>query len=223
MNLEMSEMAIKVIGAGFGRTGTLSLKHALERLGFDACYHMEEVFEHPEHTTVWAALNRGEQIDWDALFEGYQASVDWPSCNYWRQQMQRYPDARVILSSRDPESWYTSVMNTIFPTSQSVRNSEDEAAARLGDWLFEIIWNGVFDGRLEDRAHCLKIFRAHEAEVRREVPPDQLLVHQAKEGWEPVCRFLGCEVPDEPYPRVNSTEDFLFQSQEVTEKVSADS
>ncbi len=216
-------MTIQVIGAGFGRTGTLSLKHALEQLGYDKCYHMEEVFEHPEHTSVWAAVNRNEAVDWEDLFEGYQASVDWPSCNYWRQQMQRYPDAKVILSSRDPESWYKSVMNTIYPTSLQVRDADDETTARLGAWLFEIIWNGVFDGRMDDKNHCINVFLEHEAAVKREVPAERLLVHQAREGWEPLCRFLGCGVPDEPYPRVNSTEDFLFTLEERAAQFAGDS
>ena len=106
-------MSIKVIGAGFGRTGTLSLKFALEKLGFDKCYHMMEVQMHPEHVQIWRDLNRGIAPDWQALFAGYQASVDWPSCNYWREQMTAFPEAKVLLSRRDPDKWYASVMNTI--------------------------------------------------------------------------------------------------------------
>jgi len=108
-------MAIKVIGAGFGRNGTLSLKQALETLGFGKCYHMAEVFQHPEHVPVWRAAAHGKSVDWDAVFDGYQASVDWPSCSFWQEQMARYPDAKVVLSERDPERWYESVMNTIYP------------------------------------------------------------------------------------------------------------
>ena len=106
-------MSIKVIGAGFGRTGTLSLKFALEKLGFDKCYHMMEVQLHPEHVQAWLEASRGTLPDWDRLFAGYQASVDWPSCNFWREQMRAFPEAKVILSRRDPEQWYASVMNTI--------------------------------------------------------------------------------------------------------------
>ena len=106
-------MRVKVIGAGFGRTGTLSLKYALEKLGFDKCYHMMEVQMNPAHLQVWQDLAKGIQPDWQALFDGYQATVDWPTCNYWREQLAVYPDAKVILSRRDSQKWYDSVMNTI--------------------------------------------------------------------------------------------------------------
>jgi hypothetical protein len=109
-------MAIEVIGAGFGRTGTLSLKAALEKLGYDKCYHMLEVAGNEGHVDAWRALARGDSVDWDELFKGYKASVDWPSCNYWEAQLEHFPRARVILSQRDPQRWYDSVMNTIYHT-----------------------------------------------------------------------------------------------------------
>ena len=110
-------MGLEVIGAGFGRTGTLSLKLALEQLGFAQCYHMFEVMNHPEHVPLWRAAHRGEPTDWEALFAGYRAAVDWPSCNFWREQLDTWPDAKVILTQRDPERWYTSVMNTIWQSA----------------------------------------------------------------------------------------------------------
>ena len=112
-------MSIKVIGAGFGRTGTLSLKFALEKLGFDKCYHMMEVQMNPHHVQIWRDLAKGIAPDWHELFAGYQASVDWPSANFWREQMQAFPDAKVLLTRRDSEGWYKSVMNTIWPSSQA--------------------------------------------------------------------------------------------------------
>jgi len=202
-------MSIKVIGAGFGRTGTMSLKAALELLGYGKCYHMMEVMDHFDHLDFWSQAARGEAVPWDTLFSGYQASCDWPSANYWRAQLQHYPNAKVLLSTRDPERWYTSVINTIYPTSVDARKSDDPNTARFGNWLFEVIWDGVFDGRIDDKEHCIAIYEAHEKAVISEVPESQLLVFQASEGWAPLCEFLACAVPDVPYPNTNSTEAFL--------------
>ena len=201
-------MTIKVIGAGFGRTGTLSLKMALETLGFDKCYHMMEVFGHPEHLEVWSAGHRGESVDWDELFEGYQASVDWPSCNLWREQMARYPEAKVVLSIRDPESWYTSIMATIYESSRRALESTDSQTQQGGKWAHEIIWDPIFDRRMEDKDHCIKVFLKHQETVKEEVPADRLLVFQASDGWVPLCEFLNLPVPAEGYPRVNTTAEF---------------
>lgn len=201
-------MGLDVVGAGFGRTGTLSLKFALEQLGFSKCYHMMEVFEHPEHIPIWAAAHRGEAVDWDALFDGYRASVDWPSCNLWREQLVAFPEARVILSTRDPERWYESVMNTIHPSSKAAAASEDPMQARFGAWAMEIIWKGVFDDRMDDRAHVIGVYERHIERVRRAVPAERLLEFEAAQGWGPLCAFLDVPVPDTDYPRTNSTEEF---------------
>lgn len=211
-------MPLEVIGAGFGRTGTLSLKLALERLGFDKCYHMQEVFMHPDHIPMWADAHHGKSIDWERLYEGYRATVDWPSCNLWKEHAALYPKAKVILSTRDPDSWYDSVMNTIYRSSTGMRTSADPMMKAAGDWVFDIIWNGVFDGRIEDRAHAISVYNAHVARVKATLPSSRLLVFEAKQGWEPLCKFLGVAVPDEPYPRVNTTEDFVGRSQVAERK-----
>lgn len=199
-------MSLKVIGAGFGRTGTLSLKIALEQLGFDKCYHMMEV--QPDHRDVWARAHKGEAVDYDALFEGFQATVDWPSCNLWQDQLKYFPDAKVILSLRDPESWYKSIMNTIYPTSMEAAASDDENARAFGQWAVEVTWDHVFDGRVEDKDYAIGVFNAHNKAVQETCPADKLLVFEAKEGWEPLCKFLGVDVPETDYPRSNSTEEF---------------
>ncbi|HSG91732.1 MAG TPA: sulfotransferase [Pseudomonadales bacterium] len=201
-------MTIEVIGAGFGRTGTNSLKLALEQLGFDKCYHMFEVVQHREHIPIWAAAHRGEAIDWAALFEGYRATCDWPSCNLWREQMAAWPDAKVILSTRDPEGWYKSVMNTIYPSCVVAAASDDPLQRAFGEWTMEIVWNPIFDGRMDDKAHVLDALKRHEDAVKAEVPADRLLVFRAADGWGPLCEFLGKPVPEADYPRTNSTEDF---------------
>jgi hypothetical protein len=208
---------VKVIGAGFGRTGTMSLKVALETLKFDPCYHMTEVFAHPEHAGFWISAWRGEQADWDGILGEYEAAVDWPACTFYEELMERNPDAKVILSVRDPERWYASVRNTIYELSVVIPR---HPIYRIGyklvsffvfrgpgivDLAGEIIWKGTFDGRFEDKRHAIDIFERHNAEVQRRVPGDRLLVYDVKTGWEPLCEFLGVEVPDEPFPRTNDT------------------
>ncbi|MCC5888515.1 MAG: sulfotransferase family protein [Gammaproteobacteria bacterium] len=204
-------MSLQVIGAGFGRTGTLSLKVALEQLGFNKCYHMTEVFEQPEHIPIWAAAHRGEAIDWNALYRGYRAAVDWPACNLWREQLAAFPEAKVILSTRDPERWYESVMNTIYPSSMAAAHSDEPGLRHFGQWAEEIIWKRIFDGRMDDRDHVLAVYRRHVESVIAEAPADRLLVFEAAEGWGPLCAFLGVPQPEGDYPRTNTTEDFLAQ------------
>jgi hypothetical protein len=206
-------MSLEVIGAGFGRTGTLSLKLALEKLGFDKCYHMMEVGQNPEHVAVWQLATRGEPVDWSALYTGYRASVDWPSCNFWEIQLRQFPDARVILTERDAERWYASVMSTIYPSSLKGLKAEDPGARAWAEMVFELIWEGTFHGRFEDREHAIDVYEAHNDYVKKHAPRDRLLVFEAAQGWEPLCRFLGCAVPDLPYPRVNTTEEFLVRAQ----------
>jgi hypothetical protein len=202
-------MPLEVIGAGYGRTGTLSLKLALERLGFVKCYHMQEVFMNPDHIPMWAAAHRGEGVDWERLYAGYRATVDWPSCNLWETHATLYPKAKVILSTRDPDSWYTSVMNTIYKSSTMARDSADPVNKRFGEWACEITWKRLFDDRMHDRQHVIGVYEAHVEHVKAALPKSRLLVFEAKDGWEPLCRFLNVDVPDEPYPRVNTTDDFM--------------
>lgn len=208
---------MQVIGAGFGRTGTASLKAALEELGFGPCYHMIEVFEHPEHADFWLAAWRGELVGWDGFLGGYEAAVDWPACTFYEELFGRDPDAKVLLSVRDPERWYESTRNTIYEISKITAGSRLSRAIFAFVGLFvpgvfevgrmgsEIIWQGTFDGRFEDRSHAIKVFERHNEEVRRRVPQDRLLVYEVKEGWEPLCEFLGVEEPDSPFPRLNDT------------------
>lgn len=208
---------MKVIGAGFGRTGTMSLKVALEELGFGPCYHMIEVFEHPEHAPLWEAAWRGEPVDFDDLLGGYEAAVDWPACAFYEELMERYPDAKVILTVRDPERWYESVRNTIYALSMTVTRSQltrfvfalisllRSGALARGDMAREIIWDGTFDGEFEDESYAIEVFNRHNEEVRRRVPEDRLLTFEVSEGWAPLCDFLGVEAPEKPFPRLNDT------------------
>ncbi|MCZ6659314.1 MAG: sulfotransferase family protein [Gammaproteobacteria bacterium] len=204
----VQQMGLKIIGAGFGRTGTLSLKLALEMLGFDKCYHMFEVYQNPGHVELWRAAGRGEPTDWDALFEGYQAAVDWPTCNFWQDQLKTYPEAKVILSERDPDKWYDSVVNTIYPSSLEMRNSDDPAVRHGICMAFELIWDGIFDGRMDDRAHVIACYEAHNQRVKDTVPAEQLLVFEPGEGWASLCAFLDVPIPDDEYPNTNTTVEF---------------
>ena len=205
-------MTIEVIGAGFGRTGTLSLKIALEALGLDKCYHMMEVMRNESHAAQWRKAARGEAVDWDALYTGYRATVDWPSASFWRELRAVYPEAKVILTLRDSQQWYTSVMNTIWKFSSQAtgdsRTQLDEAAMERSMMGDEIIWQGVFGGRMEDRDHVIECYERHNQEVIDTVPADKLLVYRPGDGWEPLCGFLQKTVPNTDYPKVNSTEDF---------------
>jgi len=212
-----TSLSLKVIGAGFGRTGTLSLKFALEKLGFDKCYHMMEVQMNPSHNQSWLQAAAGNMPDWHALFDGYQASVDWPSCNFWREQWQAFPDAKILLTRRDPERWYASVMNTIWPASQANAERDDPAAKAASAMVYAVVWDGVFDGRMDDKDWVISRYEAHNQAVIDEVPAEQLLVYEPGDGWAPLCEFLQVAVPDEPYPRVNSTADFKAQWEKIAE------
>lgn len=200
---------LKVIGAGFGRTGTLSLKHALEALGFGPCYHMSELFGKPHVDEQWDAIVRGEPVDWPTIFQGYQASVDWPACTYYKEQMLAYPDAKVLLSVRDPEKWYESVASTIYRVSH--RNADPEAARSAHRHMVDtLIWQGTFDNRFEDKDYAIAVFLRHIEEVKQHVPAEKLLVYNVKEGWEPLCAFLGVEAPPgKPFPHDNDRANFL--------------
>lgn len=193
-------MSLKVIGAGFGRTGTHSFKIALEMLGFAPCHHMVEVFAHPEQVPLWDKAVRGAMTDWNEIFAPYKASCDWPSCAYYKELAGFYPDAKIVLTLRDPKSWYRSVAETIMPHFRKIPGSPPNFAQLL-------ISEQTFHDDLSE-ANMIAVFERHNAEVRRVIPRDRLLVFEAKEGWEPLCRFLDVPVPATPYPRTNTTEEF---------------
>src|SRR5271157_5065367 len=187
-------MPIQVIGAGLGRTGTLSLKTALEELGFAKCYHMIDLFARMEDARTWDAASRGEPVDWDKLFAGYRATVDWPGCSFYRELLQHYPEAKVILTVRDPERWYDSARETIYFVREAIPRWTRVIFPRMRVFrrmLDRIAWDGMFRGRFEDRAFAIDAFNRHNEQVRRDVPADRLLVYKVSEGWRPLCAFLG--------------------------------
>ncbi len=193
-------MALDVIGAGFGRTGTESMKRALELLGFGPCHHMHEVMARPHLTEAWRGVAAGGPRDWDAIFDGYRATVDWPSAHYWEEIATHYPDAKVVLSFRDPDSWHRSMENTILPVLRDGTDPQSFGNAVLRDQLFS--------GRLDDRDHIIGVYLDHIDRVKATCPPERLLVYELGSGWDPLCAFLGCDVPDEPYPSGNRPDQF---------------
>ncbi len=193
-------MALKVIGAGLGRTGTVSLKLALEQLGIGRCYHMIEVFAHPEHAQLWVRAARGEP-DWDTLFAGYGATTDYPACLFWRQLADRNPSAKVILSVRDPNEWFESTQATIFSAQNAVPGADSPVAGMMR-MLHDTYQN------LHDRSSMIASFERHNQAVIDGLPSQRLLVYRVEQGWEPLCRFLGFPIPVEPFPRANTRADF---------------
>lgn len=211
-------MSIEVIGAGLGRTGTTSLKAALERLGHGPCYHMTEVFAHPEHVPFWEAARRGEVVEWETVFSGYRAAVDWPAAAYYETLLHAYPEAKVILTVRDPDSWYESATSTIYTVRGMAFSPLVSLGARLVPRLrymrraalmvAGLAWDDTFGGEFEDRERAIRTFERLNERVVERVPPERLLVYSVSEGWEPLCGFLGVEPPDEPFPRLNDTRSF---------------
>ncbi len=196
-------VTLRIIGAGFGRTGTLSLKGALEMLGFGPCYHMVEVFQNPEAPGWWydAAVDP-TNADWAKIFKGYNSTVDWPNATFYKELADAYPDAKVILTERDPNSWFESTQETIF------KNDIPEGVEAPFPKMLRKVIGELFDQRLHDRDHCIAVYKAHNQKVRETIPADRLLVYHVADGWEPLCHFLGVPVPGEPIPKVNSREEF---------------
>jgi len=193
-------MSLKVIGTGFGRTGTDSMREALNILGFGPCHHMLEVMASEEQRKLWRALVQGAPPDWSQLFAGYSSCVDWPSAHYWPQLIEAYPQAKVILTYRTPESWWGSFEKTILlGIGQSVE------PASLG---IALIAKQVFGGRPGERANAIAVYEANIEAVKATVPPERLLVHNLGDGWEPLCAHLGVAVPDQPYPSRNNATEF---------------
>lgn len=193
---------LEIIGAGYSRTGTLSLKHALEILGIGRCYHFTELLKR-RHATRWLAVLDGATPDWDDLFADYSASVDWPAVTFYRELADYYPDAKVILTVRDPDQWHASMKDALLPLRR-VLPSWIPWASRIGRLTDLTIWKGTFKGRVEDKDFAIACFQRHSQEVCAEIDEKRLLVYDVREGWEPLCKFLGRPIPDVPYPRTNS-------------------
>jgi len=200
-------MALQVIGAGYGRTGTLTLKTALERLGFGPCHHMLEVMGNPQQVAFWNRAADGEPVDWEEVYIDYRSTVDWPGCSFYAELADRYPDAKVILSKRDPDRWYESMSETILKGMTEMGLKTEVPRDNPMYFGAVLIARKVFqyDYSRESAAAALE---QHNAAVRAAIPPARLLEYEVADGWDPLCAFLGVQVPDEPFPRTNERENF---------------
>lgn len=212
-------MSLKIIGTGLGRTGTHSLKLALEQLGFSKCYHMENLLTNPGDIDYWEAASEGKTVNWDELFSGYQAAVDIPAFIYYKELMQKYPDAKMIHTTRNPESWYRSFGDTIVKQSKpsigkilsmSIRlpfSAKLRGQLRVFKFAGKFLKNFLPAG-FENKEKTLAAFNDWNKQVMNTVPKEKILVFDVKEGWEPLCRFLNVPVPQTPFPHSNTTLEF---------------
>jgi len=219
-------MALQIIGTGQGRTGTMSLKLALEILGYGKCYHMFELFQHPEEIVYFEQAEKGEKVDWDKLFEGYKSAVDFPVIRYYKELMAKYPDAKLIHTTREVDSWYKSVSDTIFWASKPSFGRifkmmvKVPFSSTLRKRLRILKYNGAlldkFYGKdLKNKEAVTKVFKDYNEDVLKSVPHERLLVFDVKSGWEPLCKFLNVAVPSVPFPRSNSTDEFLVNVSKI--------
>ncbi|TMV69844.1 hypothetical protein FGG78_30535, partial [Thioclava sp. BHET1] len=202
-------MTLEIIGSGFGRTGTKSLKAALEQLGYGPCHHMHEVIDHPEQVAHWQALASGRPVNWNSVFAGYRSQVDWPGAHVWRELATTFPKAKVIHTLRPEETWWASFERTI--GKLMARYQEVPLPPHIRDML--AAWNafvgqGTFGGHLGDRSLALTAYRQRTDDVRAALPAGRLLIFDVAEGWGPLCEFLGCPVPVGPFPHHNLRADF---------------
>jgi hypothetical protein len=202
-------MPLNVIGAGLGRTATFSMKFALEHLGLGPCYHMSEVLAGARRNiALWLDAIDGKP-DWDTIFDGFQSTTDYPACTYWRELANHYPEAKMVLTVRDADNWFDSVSATIFSEEMQGSLAGSPAEAMMQGAIFD-----AFGDRLSDRAFMTDWFERRNQDVIDALPPERLLVFSPKEGWGPLCTFLGVPVPDVPFPRVNSREELGQASNE---------
>ena len=201
-------MGLSVIGAGFGRTGTMSLKLALEQLGVGLSHHMDEVFANPEQLPNWAAAAAGESVDWDDVYKGYSATVDWPGAFFWRELADHYPDAKIILTTRSTESWWESYSKTIMAFFRDMMpDVPDPHVQAVGAMATQIIGERTFGGPIDNKYAATLAYENHNQAVEA-FSKDRVLVFEVRQGWEPLCEFLGKPVPDGDFPRSNNQEQF---------------
>lgn len=201
-------MALRIIGSGFGRTGTMSARLALDQLGFGPCHHMLAVMEDPAQPAFWKALSRGETVDWTEVFKDYTAQVDWPGAKVWEETLTAFPDAVVLHTERPEEKWWASFQSTI--GKFFARRAELDLPPDLAS-IFEIMAGWLIEETFADhtdRECALAAYRRNNARVRELVRPDRLLVYDVAQGWGPLCEFLQVPVPETSFPRANPREEF---------------
>jgi len=183
----------------------MSLKAALEEIGYGPCYHMKITLFRYHHMHFFLKAWRGKKVNWKRFYRRYNAAVDWPTCSFYKELMQEFPDAKVLLNVRDPGKWYDSMYETIWAIQPAFPR-----------WFFpvvriihkEIIWEGNLKGSFEDREKTMSVYKDWIEEVKKTVPPDRLLIYEVKEGWKPLCDFLSVPVPHKPFPHINERKSF---------------
>ncbi|WP_424928859.1 sulfotransferase family protein [Amaricoccus tamworthensis] len=200
-------MPLQIIGSGFGRTGTMSTKMALEQLGFGPCHHMTEVMGDPEQPPFWKAQVAGEAVDWQSAFAKYTAQVDFPCAAVWPELLRAFPDAKVLHTERPEEEWWASYSTTIGKFWQHYRTLPlPPELVNLFSTMEQLLVNGVFGGL--QRETCITAYRRNNALVRETVPADKLLIFTPSDGWDPLCRFLSVPAPEGEFPRSNARDEF---------------
>ena len=201
-------MSLEVIGSGFGRTGTMTTKQALEMLGFGPCHHMVEIIENPEQMTHWKSITAGEPVDWHAVFAGYRSQVDWPGAHVWEQTAAAFPEAKVIHNERPEDAWWKSFEGTIGKFFRVFRDLDlPPHIMDQFDTMDKLIIKGTFDD-FTDRDSAIEAYRANNRRVREAIPAERLLVFHVADGWEPLCEFLGVPVPGEVFPHSHPKKEF---------------
>jgi hypothetical protein len=210
---------MKMIGVGFGRTGTMSLKAALEELGANPCFHMIDLItgeNKARDLPYWVRIADGEPVDWHEVFEPWQATVDWPACARWEELIDAFPDAPVLLNVREFDAFYKSVENTILAVKKAAMAGElaqdanrEAPAPELWGAIEKLIWQGDFQGRFEDKEWVRQMYNKRNEAIKARVPSDRLVVWElGVDGWEPLADALGVDVPDTPFPRLHDTNEF---------------
>jgi len=203
-------MSLKIIGAGLGRTGTASLKVALEMLGTGQGYHMSEVLQNPAKCKDWIDAANGD-ADWDKIFDGYGSSMDYPGCTFWEELAEHYPHAKIILTVRDPVRWFDSVNETIM--SEMLVNGTKNSP--FGELMHRVVFDTV-DNRMHDKDYMVAYFEQRNADIIASAPAERFLLFKVKDGWGPLCEFLDIPTPDEDFPHINSREETRLLIEKMT-------
>jgi len=207
---------MKVIGVGFGRSGTMSIKHALEELGAGPCFHMIDLIRNPEMVEPWHdAAVKGEK-DWDAMLDGYQATIDWPGCSFWEELIELYPDAKVLLNYRDFDGFYKSCKNTIYAIREAGQKGELSPDANrpppspmLMQVIGELIWKKDFQGKFEDEQWMRQMYEDRIETIKERVPAERLTTFElGVDGWQTIADMLGVEAPEGEFPHLHDTDEF---------------
>ncbi|KAI9148056.1 hypothetical protein HJFPF1_11878 [Paramyrothecium foliicola] len=224
------QVPMKVLILGLGRTGTASMRAAMKQMGYVDTYHMMNCsIENPPDALMWMdALTakydgKGKPFtreDWDQLLGNAQAVCDWPAIAFARELIEAYPEAKVVLTNRDVNSWHASTMKTVYwrVTDPELRwLSHFDWAASMYYPMLKKFFDTFFHGDFPNRGK--EVFERHYAEVRSLVPKERLLEYRVTDGWGPLCEFLEQPVPKGvPFPNVNDNSDFVTRSRRRNRK-----